>query len=362
MADKYAKETAEEFSSRIFDMLSGAFTGISIAFGVKSGLFKVLVDHHDTPMTSQEIADVAGLKERYVREWLGVMTTAFIVDLDPVTEKYHLPPHRVDSFRSGTMEGQAADCCIGIPVVSDVFRTMLKVIKKDGPRGMEFSMAPNYHEFNDSYGLPWFNHCFVQDFIPSQPEIKSKLESGIRMLDVGCGHGAAIKKLAESFPNSHFVGLDVDQNTVDWSNKEAESSALKNLEYVCSDATAMPKDWTSSFDYVFFFNLLHDTPRPDLIIDEAKRVMKKSGIISVIEMDGKSKQCENLDNPSASFNYTDSLFYCLPMSYNNPDSVALGAMWGKDRIREFLERKGLKIKDESILPMMPQVHFLSELM
>ena len=63
MADKYANETAEDFSSRLFGFISGGFTGLSIALGDKSGLFAVLVDHHDKPMTSQELADAAGLKE-----------------------------------------------------------------------------------------------------------------------------------------------------------------------------------------------------------------------------------------------------------------------------------------------------------
>ncbi|XP_798674.4 sterol 24-C-methyltransferase [Strongylocentrotus purpuratus] len=296
------------------------------------------------------------------------MTTAYIVDLDPVTERYHRSTNasrRQLSIRdngSGTMAGQGADCSVGIPIISEVFNKMLEVVKKDGPRGLTFSMTPNYHEFNDSYGLPWFNHYFLQEFIPSQPEIKARLESGIRMLDVGCGRGAAMKMLAQSFPNSHFVGLDIDQCNVDWAYKDVATLGLKNLEYVCADASAMPNDWTSTFDYVFFFNLLHDTPRPDLIIDDVKRVMKKDGIMSVIELYAESKHADNLGDPNASFIYTDSLFYCLPMSNNHPGSMALGAMWGKDSIKKFLEGKGFKVKAVSTLPMMPQLHFLSELM
>ncbi|XP_041462833.1 uncharacterized S-adenosylmethionine-dependent methyltransferase Rv2258c-like [Lytechinus variegatus] len=362
MADKQTKETAEEFSSRIFGIVSGSFIGISIAFGFKTGLFKVLVDNHDTPMTSQEIADVANLKERYVREWLGVMTTSSIVDLDPMTERYHLPPHRVDSFRSETMGGHAASCCIAIPQFSQAFPIMVDVVKKDGPRGMTFSMMPNVQEFINAFSSPWVNDCLIQKFIPSQPEIMSKLETGIRMLEVGCGRGAATRKLAERFPNTHVVGLDIDQGAVDRSNELAKSLALNNVEFVCSDAAAMPKDWTSTFDYVFIYDVLHDTPRPDLIIDEVKRVMKTSGIVSVIEMNAESKQSENIENPSASLMYTCSLFYCLPMGYNAPDSMGLGTMWGKDRIREFMKGKGLKIKSETMVPMMPQIHFLLELM
>lgn len=74
---------------------------------------------------------------RYVREWLGVMTTAHIVDLDVTssTEKYELPAHRLDSLRPGTHLGQSMDCSIGIPIYSGAFYDMLEILKKDGPRG-----------------------------------------------------------------------------------------------------------------------------------------------------------------------------------------------------------------------------------
>jgi hypothetical protein len=42
--------------------------------------------------TSEEIAKKAGLNERYVREWLGAMVTAEVVDLDSTSTRYSLPP------------------------------------------------------------------------------------------------------------------------------------------------------------------------------------------------------------------------------------------------------------------------------
>ena len=43
-------------------------------------------------MTSAELADGAGLNERYVREWLGAMVTGGVVELDPAAGRYRLPP------------------------------------------------------------------------------------------------------------------------------------------------------------------------------------------------------------------------------------------------------------------------------
>ena len=46
------------------------------------------------PATSAQIADAAGLNERYVREWLGGMTTGQVVDYDADAATYSLPAHR----------------------------------------------------------------------------------------------------------------------------------------------------------------------------------------------------------------------------------------------------------------------------
>ena len=50
-----------------------------IDIGHRTGLF---VAAARGPATSEELADRAGLTERYVREWLGAMVTGGIVDYD----------------------------------------------------------------------------------------------------------------------------------------------------------------------------------------------------------------------------------------------------------------------------------------
>jgi len=50
-----------------------------IDIGHRTGLFTAAAG----AATSEELADRAGLTERYVREWLGAMVTGGIVDYDP---------------------------------------------------------------------------------------------------------------------------------------------------------------------------------------------------------------------------------------------------------------------------------------
>ena len=52
-----------------------------ISVGHRTGLFDTMAVL--PPATVHEIADNAGLDERYVREWLGAMTTGRVVEHDP---------------------------------------------------------------------------------------------------------------------------------------------------------------------------------------------------------------------------------------------------------------------------------------
>lgn len=57
---------AEAFAERLLEMLNSGAIALMTSMGHRTGLFDTLAKL--PPATSQEIADAAGLKERYVRE------------------------------------------------------------------------------------------------------------------------------------------------------------------------------------------------------------------------------------------------------------------------------------------------------
>ncbi len=59
-----ADETAEDFSTRVTKQLVGGVAGLGIAMGMETGLFDVLIPMGENRKTSQEIADLANMKER----------------------------------------------------------------------------------------------------------------------------------------------------------------------------------------------------------------------------------------------------------------------------------------------------------
>ncbi len=91
-ATEAASETTESFGNRIVAAIDNAGLAILLSVGHQTGLLDTLAGL--PPSTSAQIADAAGLNERYVREWLGGMTVGQILEFDPQHATYSLPAHR----------------------------------------------------------------------------------------------------------------------------------------------------------------------------------------------------------------------------------------------------------------------------
>lgn len=68
---------AEAFAGTLLTALNHGALCLMVSVGHRTGLFDAMSKL--PPATSEEIAIQAGLNERYVREWLGAMTTARVV-------------------------------------------------------------------------------------------------------------------------------------------------------------------------------------------------------------------------------------------------------------------------------------------
>src|ERR1700712_4949208 len=85
-------DTTEEFAARMVGTIDSASLAILLSVGHQTRLFDTMAEL--PPATSAQIADAAGLNERYVREWLGGVAAGRIVDYDPAAQTYSLPRHR----------------------------------------------------------------------------------------------------------------------------------------------------------------------------------------------------------------------------------------------------------------------------
>jgi hypothetical protein len=84
-------ERRDALVERLFMDAIGAFDLLSVYLGDVLGLYRTLADKG--PLTSAELADAAGIHERYAREWLEHQAASGLLELEPNGDdrRYRLP-------------------------------------------------------------------------------------------------------------------------------------------------------------------------------------------------------------------------------------------------------------------------------
>ena len=94
------------------------------------------------PSTSSQIADAAGLDERYVREWLNAMTVGRFVDYDPGNRTYVLPAEHAASLTRTAGPGNMANMAQFIALMGGVEDEIVACFRAGG--GVPYSSFPKF--------------------------------------------------------------------------------------------------------------------------------------------------------------------------------------------------------------------------
>lgn len=110
---------------------------------------------------------------------------------------------------------------------------------------------------------------------------------GERVLDVGCGTGAATRTLAQRVaPNGRVTGMDPSGALLRITRELAEKAGLGGLiELQDGDCRALPFP-DASFDAVLAATTLSHVPDPDRALAEMVRVTRPGGRVGVFDVDG----------------------------------------------------------------------------
>lgn len=100
---------------------------------------------------------------------------------------------------------------------------------------------------------------FIDLVLPRLPELAARLDAGARVLDVGCGGGWAIVQIAERFPNTTCVGLDVEPRSVQLAQRLiAERQLTDRCE--ARRLSVDQLDEQNGFDVATSFLVVHEIP------------------------------------------------------------------------------------------------------
>lgn len=337
---------AEAFAERFVGTLNEAALAIMTSLGHRAGLFDAL--GANPGLNSQVLSQKAAVNERYLREWLGVMVTAGVVDYDPRARSYTLPPeHAAFLTRSASPDNMAVTTQF-ISIAASIENELLERFRSG--EGLCYHHFDRFHEVmaEDSAQLVVAN--LVSAILPVVPGLTQRLEDGIDVADFGCGRGLAMMALASVYPNSRFHGFDLCEDAFAQTAAEARTKGLENLHFEARDLSAANE--LGRFDLVTAFDAVHDQADPKAFLRLVRQSMRPGGVFLMQDIGGSRDLEKNIANPFAPLLYTISSMHCTPVSIGQ-GGPGLGAMWGVETAEEYLAETGFASVETHRLPHDP---------
>jgi 2-polyprenyl-3-methyl-5-hydroxy-6-metoxy-1,4-benzoquinol methylase len=337
---------ADDFANRLLTMLNQSSLCVMISIGHRTGLFDTMSNLQ--PSSSAEIASKAGLNERYVREWLGAMVTGGVVELDPNTNKFSLPAEHAAALTRAAGANNMAVFTQYIGLMGTVEDDIVECFYKGG--GVPYSRFPRFHEVMAEDSGQSVLSSLESHILPLVPGLSDRLADGIQMLDVGCGRGLIMNRLAQLFPNSRFTGMDLSSEAVMFAWTTAAEKKLRNVEFIVADLSHFDQTAeVEAFDLITTFDAVHDQKFPLNVLKGIYRALRPNGIYLMQDIKGSSRMHKNIDHPLGTLLYGISCMHCMTVSLAQ-GGEGVGAMWGEEMTRDYLQKAGFRSVEKHELP------------
>jgi len=328
---------AEAFAAQVMGTLNHGFLALLTSVGHRTRLFETMAGL--PPATSEDIANAAGLQERYVREWLGGMVAGGIIEYAPERQMYSLPPEHAACLTSAAGADNVAMFTQYIALCGLVEDQVVTAFT-DG-RGVPYSAYPKFQQLQAEESAMTYGPKLVSRILPLAPGVIEALQTGADVLDLGCGQGAAITLMARAFLRSRFTGWDFAEDGIQTARGEAKRLGLTNAKFEVRDLATL--DASEAYDLITTFDVVHDLARPEEVLRRVARALRRDGTLLMVDIAVPSGLAENREHPLAPMLYAASVFHCMSVSLHQ-GGPGLGTLWGEENARAMLEAAGFSVE------------------
>jgi 2-polyprenyl-3-methyl-5-hydroxy-6-metoxy-1,4-benzoquinol methylase len=334
---------AEAFVARLLEQINGGYLTLGISIGHQAGLFDAMAGL--PPSTSEEIAAVARLHERYVREWLGLMVVGGIVEYDAAARTYRFPAEHAAALTRAAGADNVATLAQYLSVLAEVEQQVLACFREGG--GVPYSAYARFQRVMADDTATVQDDALLQTTLPLFPDVLAALRQGADVLEIGCGYGHTVNLMASAFPDSRFTGYDLSEEAVAAASAEAARLGLENVRFEVRDVTTVEE--RARYGLVAAFDVIHDLAQPRRVLAALARALRPGGLFLMVDIAASSRLEENLEHPLGPFLYAASLLHCMTVSLAQ-GGEGLGTVWGEQRARELLREAGFERVDVKRVP------------
>jgi 2-polyprenyl-3-methyl-5-hydroxy-6-metoxy-1,4-benzoquinol methylase len=324
----------QTFLGRFVGDLGGVATIAMVALGNELGLYEAMDGRG--PVDAAALAEATRCNRRLVREWLDQQAAAGYVTYDAAAGRYELPAEHAFALAQRQSPAFVAG---GSLVMAAMFHDLERVAEAfRGDGGVPWGdHHPHLFRGTAEFFRPGYQSNLTAAWIPALDGVEARLQAGIRVADIGCGHGISSIVMAQAYPASEIHGFDYHAPSISVARESAESAGLANRVHF---NVARANAFDGSFDLVCFFDCLHDMGDPVGVAKHTRSRLAPGGTVMLVEPFAHDERAVNHTLPSAKVFYGASTFICTPNSLSQEVGRGMGAQAGEAGMRAVFDEAG----------------------
>ena len=329
-------ERRDALVERLFESTLGALDVLSVYLGVRLGLYRALAD--GGPSTPNELATVAGLNERYVREWLEQQATTGILEVDD-ERRFTLPPGHDEALLDETSLNYAAP--FGKLLVACVRPIDALLAAYRSGEGVPYAdYGADLHEGQAEFTRPIFDHFLGKEWFPAIPEIHERLQADppARVADVACGQGFSTMAIARAYPKALVDGLDLDEASIAAARENVTGSDVED-RVTFHDRDAADPGLQGRYDLVYIHEALHDMSYPVDVLRACRGLLSEGGTVVVADERVPDEFTASGDDVERLY-YGFSIVHCLPVGMVGEGAAGTGTVMRAGTVQRYAEEAG----------------------
>jgi 2-polyprenyl-3-methyl-5-hydroxy-6-metoxy-1,4-benzoquinol methylase len=334
-------ERRDALVERLFMNAIGVFDLLSIYIGERLGLYRIIAD--EGPLTSAELAQAAGVHERYAREWLEQQAASDLLEVDEDGEgeqpRFRLPQGHDEALldvSSLNYIAPMARVVLGairpIDAVLDAFRTGGGVPYAD--------YGADLNEGQAAFTRPLFENLLGKEWLPSVPELHERLlaDPPARVADIACGQGRSSIEIGRAYPTVLVDGIDSDHASIERARENLAGSGVGD-RVTFHERDAADAELAGRYDLVTIFEALHDMSYPVDVLRAARGLLADGGLMFI----GDERTEDAFRAPASDVErlyYGFSVFHCLPVGMVGDGAAGTGTVIRAETVRRYADEAG----------------------
>ena len=262
----------------------------AVQMGIKFGLIDELSRHPDG-ISVDELAKAKDIDPFYAGVWARAAYGAELLELGD-DGKFVLAPHMEQLLSNEDFPGYIG----GLPKVL-LSAEMFDVFEQNFSSGKRIwwdECSPEFIQGVSGTGRPFYSRMISGGF-SKVPGLQEALERGIRVLELASGAGVGLVKMAQTYPNCEFLGVDGDSFSNELAKGRAKSQGVSDrVSLVESSLEDLSR--TEEFDLAFINISMHECRDIDRVTENVRAALKPGGhfVISDFPFPESTKDCRTV--------------------------------------------------------------------